>query len=307
MRVFISGSLAYDRIMDFQGRFQDHILPEKIHILNVSFMVNGLTEKYGGTAGNIAYTLALLGERPTILAAVGKDFDNYARRLTGFNLPLEGLLTIEDEFTSGCYITTDAANNQITGFNPGAMKHGSDFGFESLPPQECLAVVAPGNLDDMVGYPRKYREHGIRYIYDPGQQIPVLTGEQMSEAIEGCYILISNDYELEMIFKATGLTKEKILKTGKTIITTLGKEGSLLSTPEGEVSIPAAPERVQNDPTGAGDAYRSGLVKGLVEGRDLETAAKMGTVCGSFAVEHHGTQEHSFTLEEFWERYQAAF
>ncbi len=307
MKVYISGSLAYDRIMDFQGKFEDHILPEKIHILNVSFMVNSLTEKFGGCAGNIAYTMALLGVRPTILAAVGKDFDHYARRLSSFDLPLDGLLTIEEEFTSGCYITTDASNNQITGFNPGAMKHGSNYDFDGVSPEECLAIVAPGNLDDMVGYPEKYREAGIKYIYDPGQQIPVLTGEQISEAIEGCYILISNDYELEMIFKATGLTKDKILEKGKTIITTLGKEGSLVSTGEGEMIIPSAVERVQNDPTGAGDAYRAGLVKGLVEGKDLETAAKMGTVCGSFAVECHGTQEHSFTQEEFWERYEANF
>jgi adenosine kinase len=293
--------------MDFQGKFQDHILPEKIHILNVSFMVNSLTEKYGGTAGNIAYTLALLGEKPTILAAVGKDFDNYAQRLTGFNLPLCGLRRIEEEFTSGCYITTDAANTQITGFNPGAMKYGSEDAFNGIPPEECLAVVAPGNLDDMTGYPRKYRECGIKYIYDPGQQIPVLTGEQIREAIEGCHILISNDYELEMIFQATGLTKDRILKMDKTIITTLGKKGSHISTSEGETTIPAAPEKVQNDPTGAGDAYRAGLIKGLVEGRDLETAAKMGTVCGSFSVECHGTQEHHFTMEEFWERYNQAF
>ncbi len=307
MKVYVSGSLAYDRIMDFQGKFKDHILPEKIHILNVSFMVNGLIEKYGGTAGNIAYSLALLGESPTILAAVGKDFDSYAQRLTRFKLPLEGLRRIEEEFTSGCYITTDAANNQITGFNPGAMKHGSDYDFNGIPAEECLAVVAPGNLDDMVGYPRKYREHGIKYIFDPGQQIPVLTAEQMLEAIEGCYILITNDYELEMILKATGLTKERILAMGKTVITTLGEDGSRISTAEGEVIIPSAKPKVVNDPTGAGDAYRSGLVKGLVTGEDLETAAKMGTVCGSFAVEYHGTQEHSFTQEEFWERYKESF
>jgi adenosine kinase len=307
MKIFISGSLAYDRIMDFPGLFEDHILPDKIHILNVCFTVNGLSEKFGGTAGNIAYSLSLLGEQPVILAAAGKDFDRYRSRLIDLGLPTEGIVTAEEEFTASAYITTDKRDNQITGFNPGAMMVPSRYRFDGLPAAEALAIVSPGNLQDMVEYSRHYRKAGISYICDPGQSIPALSGEQLEQMISGSAVLISNDYELEMIQKKTGLGKAELLDRAGALITTLGEEGADVSDRTESVHIPAVAVEEVKDPTGAGDAFRAGLIKGLTDGQDLVAAARIGATCASYAVEKLGTQEHTFTEEAFWQRHSRAF
>ncbi|OGP69781.1 MAG: carbohydrate kinase [Deltaproteobacteria bacterium RBG_13_60_28] len=307
MRIFVSGSLAYDRIMDFPGRFAEHILPEKIHILNVCFMVNGLTERFGGTAGNIAYNLALLGEKPVILATGGRDFGPYEDWLIQLDLPLEGIRPIPQEFTAGAYITTDLSDNQITGFNPGAMKYPSEYSFDGINPRETLAIVAPGNLEDMLAYTRSYKNNGVPYIFDPGQSIPAWEGADLKEMAAGALALIVNDYELEMFRKKTGLEETDILAITDTLITTKGEEGSVLLTKKGEEVIPAAPARRVVDPTGAGDAYRAGLIKGLIQGLPWATAAHMGAILASFAVEQQGTQEHQLELADFWERYTENF
>ena len=307
MQIFVSGSLAYDRIMDFPGKFSDHILPDKIHILNVCFVVNGLEEKFGGTAGNIAYNLALLGERPVVLATAGVDFDRYEAWLRQHDLPLSGIHYIEKELTASAYITTDMADNQITGFNPGAMKYPSLRKLDGVNPQETLAIVAPGNVEDMLAYSRSYKKLKIPYIFDPGQQIPILSREQLIEMITGSKLLISNDYELEMIIQDTETGEDELLSLTNTIISTLGENGSRFRTPQGEVEIPAVRAAHVKDPTGAGDAFRAGLIKGMVLGKELVDAARMGATCASYAVERWGTQEHRFTQEEFWERHRATF
>lgn len=307
MKILVSGSLAYDRIMDFPGRFADHILPEKIHNLNVCFMVNGMQEKFGGTAGNIAYSLALLGAAPVILAAAGRDFGSYRRWLADHGLPLEGIREVSDEFTAGAYITTDQANNQITGFNPGAMNRTSDYDIEGLAPAETLAIVAPGNLDDMRTYSRRYRERGVAYIFDPGQSIPALSAEDLTAMTTGAAVLISNDYELEMIKSTTALGLDDLLTRCAAVITTLGEKGSIVHTAAGDTPIPAAAADAVLDPTGAGDAYRAGVLKGMAEGGDLITCARMGSVCASFAVARHGTQEHRFGREDFWRRFESCY
>jgi len=307
MQILISGSLAYDRIMDFPGKFVDHILPDKIHVLNVCFTVNSLKEKFGGTAGNIAYSLALLGERPLILAAAGKDFDRYAAWLQEHELSLEGIRRVQEQLTAGAYITTDQADNQITGFNPGAMHYPSLFKFDGVDPEATLAIVAPGNLEDMLTYTRRCKERKIAYIFDPGQSIPALSGEQLVEMLTGCRLLISNDYELEMIMRATGFEKAQIVPRTGGVITTLGEGGSLVCTRDEEMTILAARAARVLDPTGAGDAYRAGLIKGLVVGKSLWDAARTGAVCASYAVECYGTQEHRFSQEAFWARYERSF
>jgi adenosine kinase len=307
MNILVSGSLAYDRIMDFPGRFEDHILPEKIHILNVCFTVNGLTEKFGGTAGNIAYNLSLLGEKPRILAASGKDFDRYQRWLDQLGLPTDGIRHIEDEFTASAYITTDMGDNQITGFNPGAMKYPSNFEADGLSPDHTLAIIAPGNIEDMVRYCRMSAHKRFRYICDPGQSITALGGSDLEEMITGSSVLISNDYELELIVKRTGLNVAQLLQRTGAIITTLGEKGSQVLKDDTTVALPAVAVDSVTDPTGAGDAYRAGLIKGLVSGKNLTVAASMGATCASFAVEHVGTQEHRFSMEAFWQRFEAAF
>ena len=305
MNIIVSGSLAYDRIMDFPGYFADHILPAKIHVLNVCFQVNGMKEKFGGTAGNIAYALTLMGEIPVISAAIGHDYHRYLEWLAKNRLSPENIRIIEDEFTASAYITTDLADNQITGFNPGAMKYPSSLDFDRLNPRETIVIVSPGNLEDMVNFPRICKAKGIDYIFDPGQSLPVLDAKDLREAVEGCLILISNDYELDLMMSKTGLNKDDLIRRARFIIVTLGEKGSRIITPDGEISIPAVKPRKIEDPTGAGDSYRGGLISGLVRGKGIAQSAMMGSVCASFAVECYGTQEYSFSPEEFSERFNS--
>jgi len=302
MNVIVSGSLAYDRIMDFPGHFSDHILPDKIHVLNVCFQVNGMREKFGGTAGNIAYALTLMGEKPTISATIGHDYHRYLAWLAKNGISTETIKIIEEEFTASAYITTDLADNQITGFNPGAMKHSSCLDFDKLNPEDTIIIVSPGNLEDMINYPRACKARGIDYIFDPGQSLPVLDAKDLLDALEGCRILISNDYELDLIMSKTGLNKEDLKKRAKAIIVTLGEQGSQVFLPDGEIRIPVVKPKKVEDPTGAGDAYRGGLISGMVRGMDIEQCARRGSVCASFAVECYGTQEYRFSPEEFDER-----
>jgi adenosine kinase len=302
MNIIVSGSLAYDRIMDFTGRFSDHILPDKIHVLNVCFQVNGIKEKYGGTASNIAYSLALMGEKPIISATIGHDYKRYFAWLKKNRISTENIKIIKDEFTAGCYITTDQADNQITGFNPGAMKHSSVLDFDKFHPQDTIVIVSPGNLEDMATYPQACKARGINYIFDPGQSLPMWEPKELIRAIDGCMILIANDYELEMIMNKTSLNKKALLKLVRTIITTRGEIGSRVSTPAGEIDIAPVKARRVEDPTGAGDSYRGGLISGLARGMAIEHCARMGSVCASFAIESYGTQEYSFTPDEFNER-----
>ena len=302
MNILVSGSMAYDRIMDFPGSFADHVLPEKIHTLNVSFVVNGLREKFGGTAGNIAYALALLGEKPTILATIGCDYARYFEWLKTNKIDNDGITIIEDEFTAGAYITTDQSDNQITVFNPGAMKFQAQYDFDKIDAKNSIAIVSPGNIDDMTAYPKIYREKGIRFIFDPGQSLPMWEGKALADAIDGAEILITNNYELDLVVNMTGLKVDELLKRAKTIISTRGEQGSRICMPDREIAVCAIKAKQVNDPTGAGDAYRAGLIKRLIEGKDIEQCAIMGSACASFAVENYGTQEYSFTMTEFEER-----
>ena len=307
MAIYVSGSLAFDRIMTFPGNFQDHILMDKLHMINVSFMVDGMDERRGGCAGNIAYTLALLGEKPVIVAAAGRDFDSYALTLTAHGLPLDGIRRAEDVFTALCYITTDMNSNQITGFYPGAMTLPAEYDFPGLDARQDLAIVSPGNVEDMRRLPRLYREKGVPYIFDPGQQLPVLTSQELLEAIEGSLACITNDYELNMICKATGKSEAEIAARTQWLVTTLGSEGAQVRGKGENIRIAPVPISKVLDPTGAGDAHRAGLIKGLVHGLAMPDAARLGSVSASFALEKLGTQEHIFTPADFCQRYEAVF
>ena len=307
MNIIVSGSLAYDRIMDFPGHFSDHILPGKIHVLNVCFQVNGMREKFGGTAGNIAYALSLVGEKPIISAAIGHDHHRYFDWMAKNGISTDGIKIIKDEFTACAYITTDLADNQITGFNPGAMKYSSSLDFDKLNPEDTIAIISPGNLEDMVNYPRICKKRGIGYIFDPGQSLPVLNAADVADSIDGCRILISNDYELDLIMSKTALDKKDLIRRAGTVIVTLGEKGSQVVTARGEINIPAVKPRTVEDPTGAGDSYRGGLISGLIQGKDIEECARMGSVCASFAVESYGTQDYRFGPEEFAERLNGSF
>ena len=305
MTMYINGSMAYDRIMNFPGSFSDSILPDKIHIMNVSFMIERLDEKLGGCAGNIAYSLAVLGEKPVIVARVGRDFARYKESLESLGLPLEGVSRLDEELTPGAYIITDQNNNQITAFNPGAMRHPSTYSFDKAGPGDFV-IVSPGNLEDMRRIPKICREKGAKCIYDPGQQLPVLTGEDLTDAISGSYMLICNDYEFELICNKSGKTPDELLGMTENIIVTLGEKGSRVQSGGKTDMVPAVAPRKVVDPTGAGDAYRSGLLKGLTLGLSVLESARIGSTTASFCVEAHGTQA-AFTAEECKERHRNAF
>jgi adenosine kinase len=300
MEILVSGSLAYDRIMDFPGRFADHIMPDKIHMINVSFTVNGISENFGGTAGNIAYSLALLGEKPRILATIGYDYHRYFQWFEQHGLSTDDIRIIPEEATASAYITTDMSDNQITGFNPGAMKYPSKFSLSQVNPQECIAIVAPGNVQDMADYSRAYQELGIFSIFDPGQSLPAWQGPDLAQCIGQANLLVSNDYELALIQDKTGLSTKQLLEKVETIITTQGEHGCQVLARDGrEQHISVIPTDNVVDPTGAGDAFRGGLIKGLVQGLPVKRAAMMGTVCSHYVIQSYGTQKYTFTWEEF--------
>jgi len=299
MEILVSGSLAYDRIMNFPGRFSDHIMPDKIHMINVSFAVNGLTERFGGTAGNIAYALSLLGETPRILGTVGHDYHPYFQWLDQHGLATQDIRVVPEELTASAYITTDTADNQMTSFNPGSMKHPSGFDFSGVDPAQCVAIIAPGNLQDMAEYAKACQLLGIFSIFDPGQSLPAWQGDDLASSIGRCRMLVCHDYELNLIQHSTSLSMDQLLAMVDTVIVTKGDQGSEVLRRDGSVRIPAVPTDKAVDPTGAGDAYRGGLIKGLVLGYPVERGAQMGTVCAHYAVQGYGTQEYTFTMGEF--------
>ena len=312
MNILVSGSLAYDRVMDFPGKFSDHILPDKIHMLNVCFMIDGMKENFGGTAGNIAYSLSLLRENPTIIATAGRDFEPYRNWLTKNNISTQHIKVIDEELTAGAYITTDWSDNQITAFNPGAMKFSSSFDFDSVACGKTLAIVAPGNLSDMVNFTNIYKKKNIDYVFDPGQSLPAWSKELLTEMIQGSKIFVCNDYELQLTQEKTAMTIDDILEKTETLIITKGEFGSEIMRRENNkvrnFKIPVAKADHVNDPTGAGDAYRAGLIKGLVVSKnDIVHAAKVGAVCAAYCVEVYGPQNFHFTLESFNKRFETVF
>ncbi len=307
MAIYISGSMAFDRIMTFQGKFKDAIVQDKLHMISISFMVDRMEEKFGGCAGNIAYSLALLGEYPLVLASVGRDFGPYAKRMGDLGLPLDGIVQDDELFTALCYITTDLDNNQITGFYPGAMTLPCKYSFPKLNKDTDLAIVSPGNMNDMQALSAYYKNNALRYIYDPGQQLPVLDADDLLSGIDGAYILTINDYELEMICQKTGKTAAEIQAMPTYCITTLGEQGSVVMGEGKKEEISAVKVSQVLDPTGAGDAHRAGLLKGLYAGMDIFDAAKVGATSASFAIEHYGTQLHSYSKDEFLQRYAGTF
>ncbi|MCU0587759.1 MAG: carbohydrate kinase family protein [Syntrophobacteraceae bacterium] len=307
MRTFISGSLAYDRIMDFPGRFADHILPNKIHVLNVCFNINGLVEKFGGTAGNIGYTLGLLGEQPFIVATAGDDFGRYREWLRSHGLSDRWVRPISGVLTAGAYITTDLDDNQITAFNPGAMAHEAE-----LPPlddstEPTQVLIGPGNKADMAGFAVKAREAAVPFFFDPGQSLNIWQGEEIRQAVQGAAAFISNDYELSQFLQIAAWSMSDLYRAVQMVITTQGPEGVILDRQGEKLLIPAVPVKDVLDPTGAGDAFRAGLLKGRAMGLDWDLCCQLGTVAAAYAVEHYGTQEHQLDWQAFCRRYDDNF
>lgn len=304
--IFVSGLIAYDKILDYPGKFSDHILPDKIHTLNVSFVAQDLSEHFGGTAGNIAYSLALLGEKPIVLASAGKDFGPYREHLESVGVDLHHVRIVPDKSTSQVTIMTDAGDNQIAGVYLGTMAYPCELGAEDIP-TDALAVVAPGNIEDMCRLPELYREKNIQFLFDPGQQIPQLSADQLRDGMQGAYAIICNDYELSMITEKTKLDQTQLLEKSRRLIVTLGEKGSQIITKENVLHIP--PVKVGNvlDPTGAGDAYRAGLLKGMILGWSLETSCKFAGVVAAYAIEVYGPQGHQINYHDAQERYRQNF
>lgn len=308
MSMYISGSLAFDRITYFKGLFQDHILKEKLHMINVCFPVDNMAVRRGGCAGNIAYTLALMGEKPVILSTAGKDFAEYGQSLKDMGLPMDGIQIDENVFTATCYIINDLANNQILSFYAGAMMQPSTYAFPGISEQD-YAIVAPGNMEDMRHLPEIYRAHKVRYLFDPGQQISLFSKDLLTGCINGAFAYISNEYELSLTCKLLELEKEEdLFDKVEYLITTLAEKGCRVRGRDGtDVTVPAIPCEHVVDPTGAGDTLRSGLLFGLSHGLSVAEAIKYGVVTASYVIACQGTQEHSFTAGEFRARYEQAF
>ena len=308
MSLIVTGSLAYDHIMDFQGHFGDHILPEKVHMINLSFLVRSLRKLRGGCATNIAYNLRLLGERPTILGTVGHDFEDYKAWLDERGIDTSGIIVVPDEFTASCFITTDTTGNQITGFYPGAMDHASKYGLSDIgvdPADVEMAIISPNAPQAMINYVRDFKEARVPYVYDPGQQIIALDGEQLLDGATGAQALIGNDYEIELFKTKAGRAPHDLVAEGRTpiVIITKGDQGSTIVTADGETHIAPAREQSVADPTGAGDAYRAGVIKGLVRGYSIEQMGKVASLAAVYVVEQVGTQSHSYAPGEFDVRY----
>ena len=299
MEILVSGSMAYDRIMNFDGRFSDHFLPGQLEDINVSFTVEGLSENFGGTAGNIAYSLALQGERPRIVAAIGSDYHRYFEWLGACGIGTDDIRVVDGEFTAGAYITTDLDANQITGFNPGAMKHQAGFSYDGIDPSAVIAIVAPGNISDMMEFTAKHHELGIYSIFDPGQSLPLWDAQALTRCIGQSNMLICNEYELGMISNSTGLSRQQVAGMVEHLVVTRGDQGAEVDSNGATETVPVVPSAAAVDPTGAGDAFRGGLIKGLAHGAGIRRAMQMGTVCGYYAVQMNGTQTYRYSQAEY--------
>ena len=307
MSVVCTGSIAYDYILSFKGRFKDHILADKTHILNLSFLVDDLRKHRGGVAGNYAYNLSLLGYPASVLATAGSDAAEYRDWLVGLGIDCQGLRLLDGEITATGFTTTDLDDNQLTGYYGGAMGRAAMLGLDDATPGAEALIVGPNDPAAMIRLVKESRDRGLRFVFDPAHQLPRLAPEDVAEGARGAWILIGNDYELELIMQRTGHSMDTLVEMAEMVVTTLGRDGSRIATRKGVVDIPPAPAVIESDPTGAGDAYRAGLVAGLLRGLVLEQAGRVASLAATYAIERVGTVEHSYTHEAFSERYKEAF
>lgn len=307
MQVVVTGSIAYDYIMSFPGKFSDHLLPDQLHNISVSFLVDSMQRLRGGVAPNIAYTNALLGGKPKIMAAAGKDFEEYQRWLEDQGVDTSGIVIFSEDYCASFFVNTDQDNNQIASFYTGAMSHAKRLCFSENAPDAELAIISPNDPTAMTAYVQECKSLEIPYIYDPSQQIIRLSGSDLLTGITGCYLLTVNEYELSMILEKTRMNHEELLEKAGGLLVTLGDSGSRIYIEDRNIDIPVvAPERIV-EPTGAGDAYRGGLLRGIQLGFTWETAGRMGALAAAYVLEQVGTQGHSFSIDDFVTRYRSLF
>ncbi len=305
-RILISGSVAYDTIMVFEGHFKDHILADRVHMLNVAFLTPRLKREFGGCAANIAFSLGQLGAQPVILATVGHDADEYLRRIRDLGLETAHIARLDDEFTAQAFITTDLADNQIIAFHPGAMSQAHRIRASGALPA-ALGIVAPNGKDAMLQHAREFRDAGLPFVFDPGQGLPMFDGSELRDLIDAATAVTVNDYESRMLCERTGWSEREIGSRVQALIVTLGGDGSQVWTGAGSAPVAACPIEQAVDPTGCGDAYRSGLLYGVANGWDWHKAARLGSVLGAVKIEQQGAQNHTFTREGIAIRYEAAY
>lgn len=306
MKIVVTGSIAYDYLMSFPGTFTEHFLPEHFHRVSLSFLVDSMDKRRGGCGPNIAYTLALLGERPLLMATAGEDFGDYRRWLEAAGVDTSLTRQVDGKFTASFFCSTDRSNNQIASFYTGAMANAGELSFRVV--KDCgLAIIAPNDPAAMVQYAEECRTLAVPYIFDPGQQCARMSGGELRDGVTGAEIVIANDYELELFQKKTGLDEAGVLAHARALVVTRGERGSSVITADGPVDVPAVePHRIV-DPTGVGDAFRGGLMKGIALDLPYADCARLGSVAAAYALEHLGGQSHAYTWDEFRARYEAHF
>ena len=308
MHIAVTGSMAYDYIMSFPGRFVEHILPDQLEILSVSFLVDSMRRERGGCGGNIAYNLALLGQRPLLMATVGQDAPEYVAWLRDQGVDTSGVLQLPDEFTASFFVSTDRDNNQIASFYTGAMAKANRISFKDNHPETIeMAIISPNDPTAMVKYARECQELDIPYIYDPSQQIPRLAPAELIQGIRGAKVLIVNDYEFGMIKKQTSLDAHAIQAMTEVVVVTRGEHGSTIYAADSNWEIPSVPPRRVADPTGVGDAYRAGFITGMCNHLAWDVVGRMGSLAATYVLEEHGTQRHRYSLASFEQRYGEVF
>src|ERR1700723_218435 len=303
----ICGSVAYDTILQFHDRFKSHILPDKIHILNVSFLVPDMRREFGGCAANIAYSLKLLGDRGVPMATAGHDFGPYRDHMAAQGIPLDHIKVVDGTFTAQAFITTDLDDNQITAFHPGAMQHAHLNRVSDAGPSIALGIVAPDGRQAMIEHAAQFEAASIPFIFDPGQGMPMFGGEELKTFIRQARWVALNDYEWGMLQQKTGLSAAEVAAQVEALIVTQGSEGSTIYTGGRTLRIPSAKPEAVIDPTGCGDAYRAGLIHGLLHGLDWETIGRTASLMGAIKIESRGPQNHRFTRTEFDQRYRDNF
>ncbi len=306
MSALICGSYAFDNIMVFHDRFKNHILPDKVHMLNVSFLVPDMRREFGGCAGNIAYNLKLLGGEPLPMATVGSDFEPYAQWMDECGISRKHMKVVDGSYTGQAFITTDMDANQITAFHPGAMSFSHDNKVEDAS-GVSLGIVSPDGRDGMIEHAQQFADAGIPFIFDPGQGLPMFDGEDLMRFVEQATWVTVNDYEMQLLQDRTGKSPHELAESVEALIVTLGGEGSHIYTKEHRIEIPCAKPAQLADPTGCGDAYRAGLLYGLMNDMDWETTGRIASLMGAIKIELHGTQNHSFDRQGFEDRFKECF
>jgi adenosine kinase len=306
MNIIVTGSIAYDYLMSFPGSFSEHLLPDHLQRVSLSFLVDSMDKRRGGCAPNIAYTLALLGERPRLMGTAGQDFGEYRQWLERAGVDASLVKDVSDKFTASFFCSTDREGNQIASFYTGAMAHAGEMSFRDAGACD-LAIIAPNDPAAMVQYAEECRALAIPYIFDPSQQVARMSGEQLTPGVVGARIVICNDYEYEIIRQKTGLDATAMLATAEAVVVTKGEKGASVLLRDRTIDVPAVPPREIVDPTGVGDAFRGGFMKGLSMGAGWEVSARMGSVAATYALEHMGGSSHTYTRAEFEARYAASF